>query len=391
MIEAEVLHPAKLGASDRALWAAWCEATPAFHNPLLGPGFTDAVGAVREDARVAVLRDGGLVRGFLPFHARPSGYARPIGSPFSDYHALITAPNAALDGAAALAAAGVSAFRVTSLIDPYGCFAGVQGEVNEGYVMRLDSCDVAGAEAYSERLRVENPKRFKNWRRLENKLEREVGPVRMVGPDYDQAAFDLLVRWKREQLKRTGLHDFFGPDWVRVLMQGLFEKRDGDLQGLMVTLRAGDRIIAGHFGVRQGATFHPWIASIDPDGGAWSPGQSLLSQAIKIMPALGLTHYDLAPSHGHYKAPFCLDRVPVREGMAVASTAAGRLRSHAEDAWSLAGRASSVVGKLRRRMDHVSAVELSMPGRVRGLVQAVAAQGRRGRGTAGVDDALGGV
>ena len=110
-----------------------------------------------------------------------------------------------------------------------------------------------------------------------------------------------------------------------------------------------------------------------------------------MMPALGLTAYDLAPSHAHYKAPFCLDRSPVIEGMASAATPAGRLRQGTEGAWVLAGQAAPAVGRLRRRMDHIAAVELSMGGRIKGLIGAVAAQGRRGRGTAGVDDALGGV
>ncbi len=388
MIEAEVLHPSRLAAGDRAAWLAWCAATPAFGSPLLGPDFAEAVGAVREDARVAVLRRGGAAAGFLAYHARPSGYARPIGSPFSDYHALITPPGAPIGGAWALAAAGVSAYRFSALVDPYGCFAAVPGEADEGYVMRLGE---GGAEAYAEQLRQANPKRFKNWRRLENKLEREVGPVTMVGPDHDVAAYDLLMDWKRAQLKRTGLHDFLAADWTRTLMRSLFETRDGDFQGMMITLRAGDRVIAGHFGVRLGDVFHPWIASIDPQGGTWSPGQTLLSQAIRVMPRLGLSSYDLAASHGHYKAPFCLDRVPVREGSAVAATAAGRRQGRREDAWSRASRAAPAVGKLRRRMDHVASVELSMGGRMRGLLQAVAAQGRRGRGADGVDDPLGGV
>jgi len=388
MIEAEVLHPSVLTAEDAVQWATWAQATPDFGSPLLGPDFAQAVGALRPDARVAVFRWGGAVRGFLAFHARPSGYARPIGSPFSDYHALITPPGQPVDGAQALAAAGVSAFRVTALIDPWGCFPAVPAPTDEGFLIRLDG---AGAEAYSERLRALSPKRFKNWRRLESKLEREVGPISMVGPDYSQAAYDLLMRWKREQLKRTGLHDFLGADWSRGLMQTLFDKRDGDLQGLMITLRAGDRIIAGHFGVRLGGVYHPWIASIDPQGGAWSPGQTLLSRAIRFMPQLGLNTYDLAPGHAHYKAPFCMDRRPVAEGMAVAATSAGRFRSQAEGAWTVAGHAAPAVGRLRRRMDHIAAVELSVGGRIKGLLGAVAAQGRRGRGAEGVDDALGGV
>ncbi len=387
MIQADLFHPAELPPRDREAWLSLCAATPVFSSPLLGPDFAEAVGAVRPDARVAVFRQGGAVLGLLAFHLRPSGLARPIGSPFSDYHALITPPDPTLDGPGALAAAGLSAYRFSALLDPYGLFAEQTEAACKGWVMQLGE---GGAAAYVEALRTDNPKRAKNYRRLENKLERELGPIELVGPDFDQDAYDLLLRWKRDQLRRTGKHDFLGPDWTRGLMQSLFERREGDFQGLMVTLRAGGRIVAGHFGVRLGETYHPWIASMDPDGGAWSPGQTLLAQAIRKMPELGLTAYDLAPSHDHYKQPFCTTTRAVAEGLALTGSADGRKMAACEEAWALAARGSGAVRRLRRRMDHIAAVELTVGGRLKGMIGAVAGQARRSRAV-GADDALSGI
>src|ERR1700761_3089936 len=89
-LEAEIVHPAELSRVDIAAWRRLQAAEPAFGSPLLGPDFAQAVGAVRPDARVAVYRRAGHAIGFLAHHRRPGGFARPIGAPFCDYHALVS-------------------------------------------------------------------------------------------------------------------------------------------------------------------------------------------------------------------------------------------------------------------------------------------------------------
>lgn len=371
----ETLHPADLAPADAALWRAFAAAESVFANPLLGPDFAQAVGRVREDARVAVIRKGGLVMGFLPYHRGLGGMARPIGAPLSDYHGLVSRPGARVDLAAVLRAADLSAYRYTGLVDPAGVVEG-QGEV-AAYVIHLED----GAEAYLEAVRAASPKKIKNYRRLDNKLDREVGEV-VLKADHSPEAFEQLFTWKREQIERTGVHDFLRPQWTRDLFQSLFETRQGPLRGLMLGLYAGDELVAGHFGVRQGATYHPWIASTNPAYGAWSPGQVFFLRAIAAMPALGLTRYDLGPGSDHYKRAYGLSKIMIGQGVATADSVAGRVAQSVEGVWTLAGgQGSGPVARLRRRIDIIASTERTVGGRVRGLVDAVAAQGRR-RGAA---------
>ena len=56
MLRADLLRPDALGALDREAWAALCASSPRFRSPLLRPEFAQAVGAVRPDACVAVLK-----------------------------------------------------------------------------------------------------------------------------------------------------------------------------------------------------------------------------------------------------------------------------------------------------------------------------------------------
>lgn len=367
------LHPSLLSPEDLALWRSMAAAEPAFASPLLGPDFALAVGRVREDARVAVIRQGEATVGFLPHHRRPGRMARAIGSPLSDYHGIITHRAPGFTAEDVLRAADLGVFRFTGLVDPFGLF-GELGEPQAAFVIAPEG----PVDDYLEAVRSASPKKIKNYRRLDHKLEREKGEVRLVAPDRSRDSFDQLITWKREQLERTGLHDFLRPAWTSGLLSDLFERQDGDFQGLMIGLYAGDDLVAGHFGVRLGGVYHPWIASTHPDYGAWSPGQLFFLRAIAAMPALGLTHYDLAPGHDHYKRAYALTQTVALNGSITAPGMGGLVASSVEGAWTLAGgRGSGVVARLRRRVDTIASVELTVAGRMRGLVDAVAGQSRR--------------
>ena len=372
MLNAETLHPKDLTAADSTAWLRLAETEVGYASPLLGPDFAKAVGVVREDARVCIWRRDGRAVGFLAYHWRPGGHARAIGAPFSDYHGPVAEPG--LDCGAALKAAGLAAFRFTSLIDPAGVFAGGVSARTEAFVVEL----AGPAEAYLDNLRAASPKRFKNYRRLDHKLDREVGPLRIVAPDRSAVAFEQLIAWKRDQMVRTGVHDVLNVEWTRKLMRNLFESQVGNLHGMMINLYAGDRLVAGHFGVRRGGAYHPWIASTDPGLAAWSPGQVFLGRAINAMDDLCLTTYDLGPTHDHYKRPYVLRPRWVGEGLATAATLQGHAARMTDRAWDLAGaRRAGAVSGLRRRLEVIAAVELTLGGRARALASALAARAPR--------------
>jgi CelD/BcsL family acetyltransferase involved in cellulose biosynthesis len=372
MLHADVLKPAELSRRDRAAWNAFRAETAAFRSPLLSLEFAEVVGAVREDAAVAVFYRRGVPAGFLAHHRRPGGLARPIGASWSDYQALVSGPDSALDGDEALRAAGLAAYRFGGLLDPYGVFAGAAAEDQEAYQIVLSG----SGEDYWESLRAASPKRFKNMRRLEHKLAREVGELTLIAPDFDPAAFERLLAWKSDQLRRSGLHDVLRPAWSRALMWRLFEMREGGVQGLLITLRVGGRAVAGHFGVRMGEAYHPWIAAYDPALAAYSPGLTFMSEAIRAMPGLGLRAYDLSAGSDHYKRPFASGIVTVREG--VAGAAGLRLGpSLARMGEALGARPAQTLRRVERRLDHIAASELTLSGRMQGIVAALAASSRR--------------
>ncbi|MDP9102724.1 MAG: GNAT family N-acetyltransferase [Pseudomonadota bacterium] len=370
MLTAETVRPQDLTAKDCAAWSALRGSAEAFQNPLLSPEFAEAVAKVRPDVAVAVIRRDGKAVGFLAHHRRPGGLARPIGAPFSDYHGLVAEPG--LDGVQALRLAGLREYRFTALVDPHGAFGAAEQSADDAYAIAIGAGDTAGVD-HMEALRAASPKRFKNVRRLDHKLEREVGPVELVAPDQDRATFETMFAWKREQFARTGLTDVFAPAWTRQLMTNLLQTREGRLRGMMITLQVAGKPVVMHFGVREGERFHPWIAAQDEALAAYSPGQIFLWRAVEAMPSLGLRWYDLAAGHDHYKTPYASRTVPIAEGQV--RTAPGM----EAEVWRLAETALGVggVARVRRRLDQIASVELTLNGRLRGLAQAVATRAKR--------------
>ena len=113
-ITVDVIAPSKLTLDDKADWAALRAENPALYSPYFHSAYTELVGALRDDAYVAIARSGGKAVAFLPFQGpKPgkSGFARPIGAPMTDYHGFIAAPDTDFDAADIMRSAGIGAFH----------------------------------------------------------------------------------------------------------------------------------------------------------------------------------------------------------------------------------------------------------------------------------------
>lgn len=358
-LAASVVSPGDLSVSDIAAWRRMQAQVLDFSNPLFSHDFAESVARARSDARVAVFRRADTPKGFLAFHKRPNGFARPIGAPFCDYHGIVSDRHLGVSGADALALCGIREMRASRLVDPFGHFAAANLAPVDVYVLRPE----ASGEAHYQQLLQTSPKWFKNYRRLEAKLEREVGTVRYVAEDTNRAAFTDLMAWKRTQYQTTGLQDVLRPDWVRALMDDLFNTRTPDFSGRLSSLYAGETLVAAYFGVRSGSVFHPWIASANPDLRRYSPGHLYLIHAVRAMEADGLTSIELSSGHSHYKRLFEPETNQAGEGMLYArQPRPSRLPAPPR-----------VVRKVINRLDHIAAVDPTAMGMIRGLSEAAGA------------------
>jgi CelD/BcsL family acetyltransferase involved in cellulose biosynthesis len=360
-VRVDVLELSALSDDLADRWRTLQSLTPEFASPLVGPYFARFVAHYRPASKVAIGFDGDKAVAFFAFHPAANGYVRAIGAPFCDYQAIVTDPNTKISGDAFLQAADIGSVSFTSLMDPYGLFDANALSVVQGYRINC----AGDGETLFETLRIANVKWSKNLRRLANKMDREMGPVRLVGHDTNQSSFDTMMAIKVMQFHQTGVTNVLRPKWVQRFMQDLFDLRGGDFGGCMVSLYSGDKFVAGHFGVRQGKWFHPWIASTCPLSHPYSPGIIFLGEMVRQSDKMGIDVIDLSEGHGHYKGQFCRNPVDVQVGIV------GSKPQGAPD------QGKGALALINRRLDLISAVEPDFVGQVTAIGTAIAAIPRR--------------
>jgi len=373
----ETLEWRELSASDLEGWEALRATHPHGTSPLLSPAFARLVSGVRGDLRVILARQGSRVLACMAVHVRPMGFARPAGAPFDDLSGPLIAPGCGLDARDLVEGAGLNAYSAKSAI--------VTGDApGEGAALPY-LIDVRGTDsaAYSEARRKEHAKRFKNFRRLQNKLEREKGAIEFRWGRPDLVALHELLSWKSQQFQRDGLLDITRATHSRAVLDAAAHETPGDLAafgGFMVELRCGGDLVAGHFGIREGAHFHPWISAYRPEFAEFAPGMVLLKQVIARMEEMGLETYQLADGHGHYKKYFATPGAPTAPVSVTTPGLIGAVHGAARRGWSLLGApdGDSVGARLARRMDHIAVCESNPVTRVRELALAVARRSRAG-------------
>lgn len=360
-----------LSAQDIDTWRALCRAHQDYDSALLTPEFASIISSVRDDVRIVRIHEADVVKAVLPVHLRPNDFARPLGMPFADYSGPVVAEGFPLTVKEMLQLAGIAAFSSSSVPDPWKYSpssedkAGESGEI-DSHIVRL-----AGQTSQDlfEQQRSAHPKRFKNFRRLRNQLEREAGALEFEWGRPNEQRLETLLRFKSAQFRQSGYVDLTNATKAREILDAVARSP----YSFMTSLRVGDTLISGHFGVRVGGSFHPWIAAFNPAFGHFSPGNILLMYVLDHMSDMSLNVYDLANGHDHYKKYFsnaCRTARPVFEtgsGLQAFQHRASRT------AWQLAGAdaPSSITGRLQRRMDQIAVSEFGALSRLKEFAYAL--------------------
>src|SRR5207244_3380724 len=100
-MESVVVHPKELAPAHVEQWDEVRRDNPSLASPFLSAGFAQAVGAVRDDARVALLTDA-----FFAFQAQRDGAGLPIGATICDAQAVIAARDFSFDARELVRACG---------------------------------------------------------------------------------------------------------------------------------------------------------------------------------------------------------------------------------------------------------------------------------------------
>lgn len=368
-----------LTALDLERWRELCAGHPDYQSPLLGPEFTYVLACVRSDVRIALYEQDETLKAVLAIHLRPDGLARPLGAPFSDYSGPVTSPDFSLSLDEMLSAAGIAAYEANNFVDPWQ--RNVPEEFRDhtnvdtelpSHVIRPDGLS---PEAYIEQRRAAHPKRFKNFRRLASQIERDAGKLRLEWGPVDGDRLKQLLAYKSEQFRRSGLIDLtVAPESKRIL-----EAVACSAYSFWVTLWIGDTLVSGHFGIKAGTGFHPWISSFNPAYGAYSPGILLIMKVLEAMPEMGLETYDLSNGHDHYKKYFANASRPTVPVFARGQGLDSWRQFINHRIWSVAGARDqdSLAARLKRRIDQIAVSELRPAHRISAFGYALLAHSRR--------------
>ena len=367
----KLYRPDEMSNEQWQIYAALRDARAVYDDPFFDPDFARLVGEVREDTRIGFASDRDGVFAIWPMHIRPGNWARPIGSPFSDWNGPILAEDVRLTTQEILAGFDVSGlttqgFRARHIGEPLPLDR-VGGNL---------SVITSDAESFLADQQALWPKHFKKMRRIYRNIARDFDKMAVNWDDRTDASFERVLELKQAQYIRTGYHNVLKAPWARALLDRLRTFEGRRLRARLVTLSFDDSFVAGEFDLQSDTILHGWITAFDQQFKAYSPGHVLMQEMLPRMCEDGLNIYDAGPGLDKYKRNYANVQVPVETGVVPGAQADLSPARIAGRAWRfteqmMPDRASAIMARARRRMDQIAAVETSWTARAGGFLNAV--------------------
>jgi CelD/BcsL family acetyltransferase involved in cellulose biosynthesis len=305
-----IVRPSELGPREQERWRQIQRGNPALANPFLSVDFTMAVGRVRPRARVAILEDGQEIVGFFPYEVATHRVGRALGTGVSDCQGIVHVPELEWNLQALLKACQLDVWEFDHLL---------AGQVPCSYTRAVSHpspiIDLSGGyDAYlkdrHKALRTTVQKTF----RLQRKMARETGEVRLDFDARDLGALRKMMQWKSAQYQRTGQWDRFTRPWVIDLVSDLFEVRTQDCAGVLSVLYAGDRPAAAQLCLRSPSVLSSWFPSYNVEFSKYSPGLLAFFLIAEAAAGHGLQTLDLGKGGEQYKELLANAELEVAEG-----------------------------------------------------------------------------
>ncbi len=355
-----ITRPVHLSLDILARWRAALAAQQNWASPFLTPEFACAVARERDDARILLAQDHQGLLGILCIHKRPGGYARPLGAPIADHQAFVTEAGFDADLAQVLRAADLKTLHFTGLNDAQAQLCGIVSGQQASLLADLSK----GPEAYFAKQEKRFHRHFKKMRQRRRGAQRDYGTVSIRTDCRDAAAFEMLLRWKRAQYRRTRKCDVLAAGWIENLLRQLWQSR-GRVRAVLHVLELGGRPAAAEIGLVCQDTYHSWIAAFDPQMARCSPGLLLVEGILRRAGDLGITTMDMGCGHAHYKKYYANAAIMLGQGQVLADGGATR-----SPGWRIgAALMAQAPQRLVHSLDFMAACHPDWMGRLRGVAQ----------------------
>jgi CelD/BcsL family acetyltransferase involved in cellulose biosynthesis len=293
-----LLQGRELSDDITSIWVHLHKANPDLASPYFHPEFTRTIATVRSDVEVAVVEADGAIVALFPFQREQESNARPVGGIISDYQGLISAQDFSFSPIELLQRCRLNSWDFDHLVASQSSLTPFHWSTDVSPQIDLSK----GYDAYVQERRAAGSEQIKKTYNLIRRIEREIGPLRFIADSTDIVALDNVLAWKSDQYRSTGKVDLFGPGWIRQAICGIWERRVDGFSGSLSLLYAGDRLIAGHMGMRSQSIWHYWFPAYDPRTAKYSTGLILLLKMAEHAPQIGIRIIDLGGGMGLYKA-----------------------------------------------------------------------------------------
>jgi CelD/BcsL family acetyltransferase involved in cellulose biosynthesis len=312
-MKVEVVLPDELGPGDLEVWHRFQSEDPRLSSPFLAPEFAQAVGRARDDARVAVIDDGG-VAGYFAFQLN-ARHGVPIGATICDTQAVVCHRDLCWDARWLVHSCGLDVWQFDHLVihqDPFAPFHAVRHS--------SPTIDLSGGhDDFLESVRARSKNVIAQVARRRRKLTREVGPVTTTWDSADPEVFAAMVKWKSDQYQRTGTWDRFEDNWIRDVLTEMLRYKSVGCSGVMAATHAGDRLAAVHVGLLGGSGLSWWFPVYDPDLSQYSPGLVMLLDLAEQAAQRGIRTIDLGRGEHSYKLRVATGAYDLAEGQVPAA------------------------------------------------------------------------
>jgi CelD/BcsL family acetyltransferase involved in cellulose biosynthesis len=364
-------RPSEMSAELWQAYTALRNARAIYDDPFFDPDFARLVGEVREDTRIGVVTRADEVISVWPLHLRPGNWARPIGGPFSDWHAPIVKEGIELCPIEFLSGLGLSGMTAFGYMPDPDC------QVPSMERVGANMTDLSiGWDAFMAEQQKRWPKHFKKMRRVYRNVERDFSGMSFEWDDRSDASYERLLELKRAQFKRTGFHDVLKPQWARDLLDRLRHFEGERFRCRPVSMSYDDKPAALELNLQSDKILHGWLTAFEPEMSQYSPGNMLVQEVLEKMAIEGVQIYDAGPGLDHYKRHYSNIQWPVETGVLRGqrgSFAPSRLAGRAWRAGEkvLPGKAGTLMARARRRMDQIALSETSLGARIGGAFGAL--------------------
>lgn len=303
----DILSVSDLTAADEAAWQRLVAQSPALNGPYFDIRYIQAIGRDVPQAGLVRFRDNDDIIGYFPYQIR-SGVLQPLGAPLTDYHGFITALGTEIDFDAVLKATGAKRMEFQGWIGPVSTRASTLklkrrlADASQGYDHWFATQDAL------------NHKFFKNVGRCQRNVDKDFGGFAFTWERVTPELLDWTLGLKREQYRKSGMHDVFDCGWTRTLLDNL-AACDSDAYGLRAgVFRHAGKLVAAEISLAAGEDVHLWFPAYDPAYNRYSVGILLTVAIIRHLAAKGFKRFDFGTGGEDYKSPMTSEGGDVHEG-----------------------------------------------------------------------------